>query len=204
MIVRYLQERNPFNGEPTLRCLASWRAAESSVNADQAKLLGENVLRGMIGKNALEITFKRKHKVATRATKSAVKINGDTIQVDPSLLFQRLIKVAEATPTVLASAFFFALSNTPISLFDTSGLSRQAKKAALAQFNWSISKQTNSQLPQNAVFVINEASYCTSCPDLVDPQIANCRRCTATLSIVCMGKELWSLMATVTGRRPKT
>ena len=202
--MRYLQERNPFNGEPTLRCVASGRAAESSVNADQAKLLGENILHRMIGKNALEITFNRKHQVVTMATKTAVKINGETIQVDPSLLFQRLVKVAVATPTVLASAFFFALSNTPISLFDTSGLSRHAKKAALAQFNWSTSKQTNSQLPQDVVFVINEASYCTSCPGLVDPQTANCRRCTATLSIVCMGKELWSLIATVTGRRPKT
>ena len=158
LIVRYLQERNPFNGEPTLRCVASGRAAESSVNADQAKLLGENILHRMIGKNALEITFNRKHQVVTMATKTAVKINGETIQVDPSLLFQRLVKVAEATPTLLASAFCFELSNIPTSLFDTSGLPRQANKAALAQFIWSTSKQTNSQLPQDVFFVIDGGS----------------------------------------------
>ena len=158
LIVRYLMERNPFNGEPTLRCVASGRAAESSVNADQAKLLGENILHRMIGKNALEITFNRKHQVVTMATKTAVKINGETIQVDPSLLFQRLVKVAEATPTLLASAFCFKLSNIPTSLFDTSGLPRQANKAALAQFIWSTSKQTNSQLPQDVFFVIDGGS----------------------------------------------
>ena len=158
LIVRYLQERNPFSGEPTLRCVASGRAADSSVNADQARLLGENILHRMIGKDALEVTFKRKHQVVTMVTKSAVKVNGDTIAVDPSLLFQRLVKVAETTPTVLVSAFCFELSNIPTSLFDTSGLPRLANKAALAQFIWSTSKQTNSQLPLDVFFVIDGGS----------------------------------------------
>ena len=77
---------------------SSWQITliTTAIIVDQAKLLGENILHWMIGKNALEVTFKRKHQVVTMATKSAVKVNGDTIEVDPSLLFRRLAKVVEA------------------------------------------------------------------------------------------------------------
>ena len=44
----------------------------------------------MSGVKVSEYSFKRKNQTVTLASKSAVKIDGESIQVDPLLLFQRL------------------------------------------------------------------------------------------------------------------
>jgi len=45
--------------------------------------------------NTVEHTFNKIHLVVTSDTKSLVLINGDQIQIDPQLLFQRLVIVVQ-------------------------------------------------------------------------------------------------------------
>ena len=43
-----------------------------------------------------EYVFKRANQVVTLNSKSSVKVDGDVIQIDPQLLFQRLTLVAKS------------------------------------------------------------------------------------------------------------
>ena len=68
----------------------------------------------MSGVKVSEYSFKRKNQAVTLASKSAVKIDGESIQVDP--LFQRL---SLAGKTDLVTALQHELSCYPLSLIET-------------------------------------------------------------------------------------
>lgn len=69
----------------------------------------------MEGLSAAEYTFKRNHQVITLDTKSAVKIDGNMVQIDPQLLFQRLTLAAKQLITL---RMYSSMSSA--ALFDTS------------------------------------------------------------------------------------
>ena len=79
------------------------------VNADEAKCVGEKI-------------------------KSSAKINDDQVQVDPTLLFQRLIMACENSQ--LAEFFRYELCTYPTSLFDSPLTVRQPQKPPLAEALW--------------------------------------------------------------------
>ena len=60
LFIEFLCERNPFTEETPLRNIETGTVAESSVNADEAKVVGKKSLRDMEGKKILDYTFKRK------------------------------------------------------------------------------------------------------------------------------------------------
>lgn len=62
--------------------------ADNAVNVDRARAVGEKILSSMIGKSATDYTFKRSSQAVTLAAKSSVRIESDTVQVAPQLLFQ--------------------------------------------------------------------------------------------------------------------
>ena len=94
-VLQHLQERNPFSRDPSMRNIASGVHAHPTVNVDTAHSVGAAILKSMEGKTSDENTFRRKDQVVTLGTKSSVKIDGEEVQVDPQLLFQRLISVAQ-------------------------------------------------------------------------------------------------------------
>ena len=94
-VLQHLQERNPFSRDPSMRNIASGVHAHPTVNVDTAHSVGAAILKSMEGKTSDEHTFRRKDQVVTLGTKSSVKIDGEEVQVDPQLLFQRLISVAQ-------------------------------------------------------------------------------------------------------------
>ena len=65
--------------------------ANDTVNVDDAKDIGQGILASMTGTFVTEFAFKQSNQAVTLATKSSVKFDGEKIQVDPQLLFQRLI-----------------------------------------------------------------------------------------------------------------
>lgn len=86
------------------------------------------------------------------ATKSAVRSEGEPITVDPNLLFQRLVKVAQVNPDQLPSCFEYELTNSPTALFDTCGLPREARKGELAKFLFKATKQESAHvLPEKGL-----------------------------------------------------
>ena len=134
-VVEYLQERNPFSNDPSLRNITTGVHDHPTFNVDTAHTVGSAILKSVEGKPSDEHTFRRKDQVVTLGTKSSIKIDGEEVQVDPQLLFQRLIIVAQ-TSYELESAFKHELCSYAPALFDSSLLLREAHKPALDDAIW--------------------------------------------------------------------
>ena len=138
-ILQFLLERNPFNNDPKLRNIETGVEAGSSVNVEKSVEIGSKVVESLVGKNLLEHTFKKKLQAVVLTTKPTVKLDGgESIQVDPQLLFQRLITAATRLGDEISHVFEYELSTVPSSLFDASGFPRQPQKASLADAIWSL------------------------------------------------------------------
>lgn len=141
----------------TLCRITTGVVAGEDVNADKAKEVGEKVLCSMLGKNINDHSFRKKDQVETLASNTAVRFSEGSIQVDPPLLFQRLIVVATGGRYENPQAFFkFAMCSYPPALFDSSVLPRQANKPALADAIWTITKNSQTGGPiGNVHFVLD-------------------------------------------------
>ena len=68
----------------------------------------------MTEKNVLEVVIRKKDLAVTLATKLAVRVNDEPIIVDPLVLFQCLLKIAQSTPETMPSLFKYELTNLPV------------------------------------------------------------------------------------------
>ena len=118
IVLNYLQERNPFTSDTILRSISTGVHAHNSVNVDKGKDVGNAILVRMEGKTAAEYSFKRNKQAVTLDTKSAVKIDGIAVQIDPRLLFQRLTIAARANDN-LEDVFKYELCSYLPALFDS-------------------------------------------------------------------------------------
>ena len=139
-ILSFLQERNPFSEDISLRNIETGVTADASVNVDKAKEIGTKIIESMAGKNIVDFTFKKSNQAITLNAKSNVKVGGETIQVDPQLLFQRLTTVANGLLEDTSEIFKYELCSFPPSIFDSSGFPREAHKPALADSIWNVGK----------------------------------------------------------------
>lgn len=103
----------------SLRNISTGVTADPTVNADSAKAVGNTILQSMQGSAVKEFKFKKKDQVVTMDVKVCAKVDGESIQVDPQLLFQRLVTAANGQPdeSELSSLFEFEHSTPPPSLF---------------------------------------------------------------------------------------
>ena len=92
--------------------------------------------------------FKRDDQVTTMRMNSRSGKEKAVVEVDSTLLFQRLIRIAEHSPGSLETAFSFELCGVPASLFDTGGLPRHPNKSSLAKHIWKEANQTSADIPQ--------------------------------------------------------
>ncbi|CAH3187344.1 unnamed protein product [Porites lobata] len=142
-LLGYLQERNPFDCDLSMRNISTGITADCTVNVDRAKEVGETILKSMVGNNVQEYTFKKKNHLVTMGQKKSIKVDGEPLQIDPQLLFQRLT-------TNVAELFQYELCSQPSSLFDQHGLLREANKAQLADDIWTVAKGNEMQPPEIA------------------------------------------------------
>ena len=78
---------------------------ESSVNLEKAREVGQSILNSMTGKPAAEYSFtKTNQAIIAFSAKSSVNVHGEKIQVDPKLLFQRVI-IASQSPDDMSAIF---------------------------------------------------------------------------------------------------
>ncbi|KAK7093119.1 hypothetical protein V1264_008767 [Littorina saxatilis] len=156
LILRYLLDRNPFTVDTALRSISSGKEAEATVNAEQAKGVGNKILSSMIGNNVVDFTFKKKDQAVTMALKAkSSNLHDDLVHVHSMLLFQRLVTTVKNTNGCLEDAFAFEMCSVPASLFDSGGLPRQGTKAALATYIWTSTKQVNGVIPDDVTYVID-------------------------------------------------
>ena len=80
-ILRALATHNPFS----LDTDNNLRNADSNVNADTAKSVGEKILLTMNGMLATDYSFKRSAHAVTMVSKSSAKIDNDQVQVEPQV-----------------------------------------------------------------------------------------------------------------------
>ncbi|KAL8602370.1 hypothetical protein ACOMHN_022883 [Nucella lapillus] len=163
-LVSYLTDRSPFLSDPSLRSIASGRVADDTANVDNAKNIGKKMLDGMTEKNVLEVVIRKKDVAVTLATNLAVRVNDEPIIIDPLLLFQRLLKIAQSTPETIPSLFKYEMTNLPCALFDASGLPRLASKSTLAEYLWSSAKEDTTLPNENINFVLDGGSLLHKLP----------------------------------------
>ena len=149
-LLGYLQERNPFDCDLSMRNISTGVTADCTVNADRGKEVGETILKSMVGNNVQEYTFKKKNHLVTMGQKKSIKVDGEPLQIDPQLLFQRLTTVAQNMTENVAEPFQYELCSQPSSLFDQHGLLREANKAQLADDIWTVAKGNEMQPPEIA------------------------------------------------------
>ena len=92
-ILEFMGARDPFSEDSTLRSIVTGVTADNRVNVDKAKEVGQNILKTMTHKNTEEYTFKKDKQAITMDTYMISEVIHKQIQVDPQLLFQRLITV---------------------------------------------------------------------------------------------------------------
>ena len=149
-LLGYLQERNPFDCDLSMRNISTGITADCTVNVDRAKEVGETILKSMVGNNVQEYTFKKKNHLVTMGQKKSIKVDGEPLQIDPQLLFQRLTTVAQNMTENVAELFQYELCSQPSSLFDQHGLLREANKAQLADDIWTVAKGNEMRPPEIA------------------------------------------------------
>ena len=77
-LLEFLESRNPFRDNCSLRSIATGINAGISVNVDTAEEVGKNILTSMAQQNVLQHSFKKKVQAVTLSI-SAVKVNNEAI-----------------------------------------------------------------------------------------------------------------------------
>jgi len=131
-LLQVLVERGPFNkASEKLVSLSTGLVAEESVNADDAKRVGQNILTSMVGHTVASYKFSQKNQVKTLASATHVKTNGgERIEMDPQRLYQRLV-VTGICDIAMDDLFRYELCSFPTSLFDNHVRLRTGDKAEL-------------------------------------------------------------------------
>ncbi|KAK3732868.1 hypothetical protein QZH41_002222 [Actinostola sp. cb2023] len=133
-VLTALAQINPFTSDPNLKNTMNGVNADSSVNVD-AKVIGEKVLLSMTGKLSADYSFKKSAQAVTLASKSTVGVDNEVVQVDPQLLFQRLI-IASNNSDDMEGLFCYELCSYPTALFDSPLVLRQPQTPVLADALW--------------------------------------------------------------------
>lgn len=160
-VLQTLSALDPFGNDTTLRGLVSGLVASDQVNVDDAKRVGQLILDSMVGQDMCAYSFRRKMQAVTIGAKSAVKVDGEPVQVDPQLLFQRLSVLAtNGSYEDPASVFQYELCTNPAALFDQSSMPREADKPVLAEAIWKLvgpdpGSDTAVNIPSDVRYVID-------------------------------------------------
>ena len=112
-------------------------------------------------KEKLQRTFLSRD-VFTLGTKNYVKVDGESIQIDPQLLFQRLIVAANATD--LKTALSFELCTFAPALFQSTGVLLEATKSTLAESIYTMVQCQQTDIPNNIQYVFDGGDFLHKIP----------------------------------------
>ena len=152
-LIVFLSSRPPFSTASTLHCIDTGVCAEE-VNADAAVPTGKKILASMEGKNVQEYVFRKHNQVITTDKKSQVQVGKNSVEIDPQLLFQRLV-TAGLNCGELHEVFTHELCSYPPALFHTSDALLEADKPVLANALWKEIGNTEVTLPEDFSYVLD-------------------------------------------------
>lgn len=135
-IYNFLKERNPFvNPHPNeFRNIADGIISTSKANVDRAEDVGMKITQSLDNKNVFEYSFEKCKQVVRLSSKNELMIDGEMVIMDPDTLFQRLLLLilqSDRTDAEKEAAFCYELCHKTPSLFDQSGLMREANSSTL-------------------------------------------------------------------------
>ena len=152
-ILKFMEARDPFSEDSTLS-IVTGVIADNRVNVDKAEEVGQNILKTMTHKNTAGYTLKKDKQAITMDTYMIPEVIHKQIQVDPRLLFQRLIAVKNYTNQDVDVLFKHELCAVPASLFESNGLPRKANKPVLAEAIWKVINANVEYLCQLIVWYV--------------------------------------------------
>ena len=125
-------ERGVFStASEKLVSLSTGLVADHSVNADEAKTVGDKILQSMVGETVSSYSFTQKAQVKTLASAVYVKApSGGRIEMDPQHLYQRLLLMGSGD-IPLPELLKYELCSLPASLYDSHMRMRTGNKAEL-------------------------------------------------------------------------
>ena len=195
-LISYLRDRDPFTqNTDSLLSIATGMTAQEGVNAEKARYIGESIMTSMIGQSVDDFVFPKAAQAVPLGAKTVVKIHGDTVTVDPQLIFQRLVAVGIRTEDV-QSLFAYELCSPPPALFESSGLPLQANKAALADTIWKSLKSDQTLPGENVQYILDGGALLHRFPWPRGSTGIVCVTSTCDMSRKNVGQLSSSLMAT--------
>ena len=118
-ILEYFTEGVPFSMFTTeLHSLSSGIIASGTINVHDSKVVGEAIVMRMANKSVKDYSFKQTDQVINLNSKLRLSVGGGGVQIDPKVLFQRLLLIAINQSVDLATVFNYELCAYPPSLFD--------------------------------------------------------------------------------------
>ena len=165
ILVEFLLDRDPFTSVNLINIVTGENAAPS-VNVDNAKEIGESIIKVMNGKKVNEYSSKKKDQAMTLASKATVKIGDEVVSVGPQLLFQRLVFTAKGMgPYVnFEDVFSHELCSYPTALFERVNFLLPANKPQLSQAISKHVEQSVSGLPEEVRCVLDGGSLSQRLP----------------------------------------
>lgn len=108
----------------------------------------------------MDFSFKRKDQIVTMASKTSLKIDRETVHVDPQLLFQRCTTAANGLFDDISEIFKYELCNIPSSLFDKNEFPRESQKSLLADVLWenTVNDDNLPEAQKNTHYVLDGGS----------------------------------------------
>ena len=131
-LVEVFNEHGVFSSSFTkLVSLSTGLIADESVNAEDARSVGDNILQSMVGETVSAYSFSQKNQAKTLASAVYVKTpSGGQIELDPQHLYQRLLLMGVGD-IPLAELLGYELCSIPAALFDNYMRMRTGDKAEL-------------------------------------------------------------------------
>lgn len=139
-VVAFLKERRPFSQESNiLQNICTGETSNDKVTVLDTFEIGTKVLNSMEDSNALEYSFRKKNQVITMCKAPKIIVGDEEIQVDPDLLYQRLVTMLSMKGYAgLQEALKTEMCVYPQMLFESPSSMLPACKYKLADTLWAM------------------------------------------------------------------
>lgn len=156
VLYEYLSERNVFANSTVLRNVIDGVVSYPNCNPHDAENVGMAVVKKMEGKNSATFVFEKKGQVVVMNTKNTIQIDNENVQIDPEILFQRLLFIQSNRDNEFILTH--ELTQRPPVFFDENGFLRDGNENSIPDFLW---KKYGSKVPADCE-MIDECLYVLS------------------------------------------
>lgn len=126
-LLEFFKKYNPFPETNKIMSIFSGIVGNDSINCHQAYEIGMKSIESVIGTDFESLKLSRKNRVLSlKSVQSSVKVNDETVAINPLLLFQRLC-VNINSKNDMKSYLKFELAPFPLSIFTENGIRKNVK-----------------------------------------------------------------------------